>query len=297
MVHTNQKNYQKYLTTNDLCESWGVICTTVGFQEVQPHGRYPVQQHPSEYIFTKEKGRILSEYQLLYITEGKGFFIRNDGKKIDVCAGCVIMLTPGVWHSYYPDPEVGWKEYWVGFTGRNMDLILASEFFSKDQPVHRFGLHTKFMDYFEEIIKISEKERSGFQQYMSGILMHMLGCLYYRSKNAEYADNPLVDKINKARSLMQERLSDNISPKDVADNLGIGYTWFRRTFKEYVGISPGQYQLQLKHLKAKELLMNDKLPISEISFELGFESISQFSNFFKKHSGISASEYRKGILV
>ena len=91
---------------------------------------------------------------------------------------------------------------------------------------------------------------------------------------------------------MRDRIFDNPSPEDIAKELGLGYTWFRRTFKEYVGSSPGRYQLQLKHLKAKEMLINSHYSISEIAFNLGFENISQFSTFFKKYEGVPPSSFR-----
>ena len=205
-------------------------------------------------------------------------------------AGSIIFLFPGEWHSYYPDTETGWKEYWVGFSGPAVKMIIDSGFFSKTDPIFLYGFSSTLIEKYNEINQAIQKEKSGFQQYISGIVMNMLGFVYYKHKNAEFKDNPITDKINQARNIMKERLSENVSPVDIALELGLGYTWFRRTFKEYVGSSPGQYQLQLKHLRAKELLNNEHIAISDVCYQLGFENISQFSSFFKKHEGISASE-------
>ena len=64
----------------------------------------------------------------------------------------------------------------------------------------------------------------------------------------------IIDRLNKARCIMRDNLSDNIKFEELAKDLGIGYSWFRRMFKKYEGISPAQYLIQLKINKIKELL-------------------------------------------
>ena len=92
---------------------------------------------------------------------------------------------------------------------------------------------------------------------------------------------------------MRENLHTELSPETLAASLNIGYSWFRRMFKQYTGLAPAQYQLQLKIQKAKELLMDPKLSIKEIAFRLNFYSHYHFSNLFRKKTGFSPSEFRK----
>ena len=44
----------------------------------------------------------------------------------------MILLFPGEWHSYYPDRETGWDEYWVGFRGIHIDKRVEKKFFTKE---------------------------------------------------------------------------------------------------------------------------------------------------------------------
>jgi AraC-like DNA-binding protein len=292
-LHASTKAFQKYITQNDVTNAWGINCTTTGFQKVPPNALYPLQQHPRGYIFKKEIGRVLNEYQLIYITRGKGTFVDSTHEPVSVKAGAIIFIVPGEWHSYYPDPSTGWDEYWVGFTGTQMADIMASGFFPQHTSVNNIGINTRLISCFEDVNMIATDERSGFQQYLSGLIQHMVGLIYFVCRNQEFDDSPIAGKIAQARQLMQDNIGRTYSPSDVARELGFGYTWFRRAFKHYVGISPHQYQLQLLHLRAKELLTDFRTSISEISFELGFDNLSQFSTFFRKNEGISPSEYRK----
>ena len=248
--------------------------------------------HPFDYSLVKRRGRILNEYQILYITEGKGSFASQSlGKEVEITAGTFIMLFPGEWHNYYPDKEIGWKEYWIGFRC-NDEAFPASYGFSKNFPVIRIGHHSAVSALFEESCNAVEQEKSGMQIYLSGIIMHILGLVNYLNKNITSDASALTAKIRNAQLLLKERCEENLSVQDLASELGMGYTWFRRKFKQYAGVSPGQYLLQQKHLRAKELLINSSLSISEIGFRLGFENMSQFSTFFKKFEGLSASSYR-----
>ncbi len=66
-----------------------------------------------------------------------------------------------------------------------------------------------------------------------------------------------------------------------------------RLFHQQFKLTPVQYLRKLQIHKALELLANPELKISEIAFSCGFESLSNFNTCFKKHLGVTPSEYRK----
>ena len=185
MKDTQTNASQKYLSVNDLSQTWGFTYTTSGFQNVSKKSRYPLLPHPLAYNFRKEKGRILNEYQLVYIVEGKGRFVSASKKETEIKAGTLLILFPGEWHSYNPDPEVGWKEYWIGFKGEQMDKIVSQGHFSKENPVLTFGIHDSLIDSYSDIISLAEKEKAGYKNLISGIIMHILGFCFYKKKTSE----------------------------------------------------------------------------------------------------------------
>lgn len=291
---TDKKNDSlRYLSINTTDEEWGIVVTTVGYQFIPPKGNYPLSQHPDKYNFKPQSGRILNEYQLVYITKGYGYFSSQSCKERKIKAGTMILLFPGEWHSYYPDPEEGWDEYWVGFRGPHIDKRVEKRFFIKEDPLHQIGLSATIIGLYEDILNYSGQEKSGYQQIISSIVLHILGSVYYKEKNNSFTNTYVVDKINEARILMKENLEQPFSPEEIAEQLGLGYSWFRRMFKEYTGISPAQYQLQQKLLRAKNLLTGTNKNISEIAYELNFENAGQFSTFFRKKEGVTPSEFRE----
>lgn len=291
----NQKecDHLKYLTINSTDEEWGIVVSTVGYQFVKPGAEYPVSKHPEKYCFNAQVGRILNEYQLVYITRGDGFFMSNSCRKRKITAGTMILLFPGEWHSYWPEKDSGWDEYWVGFRGYHIDKRVENKFFCREEPLFQIGVSADIVLLYEDILKLAMQERAGYQQIISSMVLHILGLVYYKNRNELFSCGEIVDKINEARILMKENIRGELSSEQIAEQLGVGYSWFRRKFKEYTGISPNKYQLQLKLLRAKELLSETHKNISEIAYELNFENTGQFSTFFKKNEGITPSEFKR----
>lgn len=286
-------NSLKYLTISPFDEEWGIVVTTVGEQHILPKAHYPASEHPATYTFQPQSGRILNEYQLIYITEGRGFFESKSVKRQTIGAGTMILLFPGEWHSYYPSKESGWHELWIGFKGQHIDNRVKAQFFTKDKAILPIGLSDTIVSLYKECILLAEEEQICCQQIISSILLHILGAVYYKNKHHIVQNSHADDIINKARILMKEQLNHNITPQKIAQLLSVSYSWFRQTFKKTTGISPAQYQNQLLMRRAKELLTSPQYSISEIAFTLGFENVGQFSTSFRKKEGVTPSTFRK----
>ncbi len=292
-MEKNLNGQLKYLTIGAADEDWGIVVTTVGYQFIPPQGQYPLFPHPDKYNFKPQTGRVLNEYQVVYITKGSGYFASNSCKLQKITAGTIIILFPGEWHDYYPDKETGWDEHWVGFRGVHIDRRVEKHFFTKEEPLLHIGISDTIVSLYDDILKFAIQEKSGYQELISSIVLHILGSIYYKKRNKSFTNTYVVDKINEARILMKEQVENPESPEQIASQLGLGYSWFRRMFKEYTGVSPAQYQQQQRLLKAKELLTASSLNISEIAYSLKFENAGQFSTFFKKKAGITPSEFRE----
>ncbi|MCM5663857.1 helix-turn-helix domain-containing protein [Galbibacter mesophilus] len=85
------------------------------------------------------------------------------------------------------------------------------------------------------------------------------------------------------------------SIKILAEEAHMSETKFKTLFKKIVGISPSNYHLTNKLLKAKDLLDGGNLSINEVTEQLKFSNHSYFSHKFKKHFGITPTEYLKNI--
>ena len=283
-----------YLTVGSQDERWGMVVTTVGYQFVPPGGSYPLSRHPDGYDFKPQSGRVLGEYQMVYITRGDGYFSSASSRRQKVSAGTMMLLFPDEWHDYRPNPSTGWDEYWVGFRGEAFDALFRGRFFTREEPLIHIGVSATVVGLYEDLLGFAQREKSGCQQMSSGIVLHILGAVYYKRKNQAFTNNTyVVDKINQARIMMKERCEGDLSCEEVARRLGLGYSWFRRMFRQYTGVPPAQYMLQQKILRAKELLSATDLNISEIAYRLHFENPGQFATSFRKKTGMTPSDFRR----
>lgn len=286
-------NSLKYLTIGPNDDSWGLATTTVGAQSIEPNASYPAMQHPSDYNFKTHHGRVLDEYQIVYIAEGSGFFESESVEKQRIESGTVILLFPGERHHYYPEKQLGWREYWIGFKGEVMDNRVSAGFFSPKEALIKIGLSNTLISLYRDAIRVAEKERIGCQQLLAGIVTHMLGHILYKSKRNGEGSTHAEDIINEARQLMREKAHHTLHAEDIAASLGVGYSWFRQSFKRITGISPAQYITRLLMSRAKEMLISENHTITEIAYLLGFESVGQFSTIFRKIENTTPRQFRE----
>lgn len=287
-------NYYKYLPTSAEDEKWGLSVLNAGHNRINKNEIYPSPEHPAHYYLNWDKGRVLNEYHMVYITRGRGVFESSGCKQQIINEGTVLMLFPDEWHRYKPDLKTGWDEYWVGFKGDIIDNIVRQQFFTGENAVMKIGLHETIIQLFTEIIEQIRDERTGYQPLVSGIVTHLLGAIHSFLKHQNFPEEDITESvINKARAILRTNLEQTISMEKVAEELCISYSWFRKLFKAYTGIAPQQYLLQLKIEKAKMLLANRSRSIKEIAFSLNFESAFYFSKLFKEKVGVSPKEYRK----
>ena len=282
----------KYLIVNDMDRKYGLWANTVGFQSIQPNSPYPLRDHPSGYFFNTQKGRVLREYQFVYITKGRGVFASENTPEKPLCRGRLIVLFPGQWHTYHPYRQTGWNEYYIGFEGPVIDNLMKNGFLSKDNQVLEVGLNEELVSLFSRALESAEADKISSQQYLAGIVLHMMGMILSVSKNKIFEIGDIDQKIEQAKIIMNENVFNNIDPEELAMRLNISYSWFRKVFRDYTGYAPAKYFQELKLRKAKQLLLSTSQSVKEISFMLAYKSTEHFFASFKKRTGFTPLEYR-----
>ena len=283
----------KYLLATERDAEWGLTISTVGHEEIVPNESYPTKGHADGYYFDLSKGRTLDEYQLLYQPEGEGVFQSAHISETPIKAGDIFLLFPGEWHTYHPLPNKGWKSYWIGFKGKNIDDRVKAGFLSPEKPIYHVGFSNEILGLFDEAFKTAQEEAAYSQQTLAGIVNHLIGLMYSLERNIILnKDSKHVDMINKARLRIRESLEGSLTIQEIAQDLGISYSSFRKLFKEYTGIAPAMYQQTLRLQRAKELLSTTDESIKEIAYRLNFESPDYFSAKFKSQTGLKPSDFR-----
>jgi AraC family transcriptional regulator len=90
-----------------------------------------------------------------------------------------------------------------------------------------------------------------------------------------------------------DHLPEAVRLKDLAAMTGLSQSQFGRAFKASTGLSPHQWQLNARIMKAQELLLSGALRLSEIALTTGFAEQSHFTRVFKNVTGASPAAWRR----
>ncbi len=291
MIRTNYSVFD-YLAVGDIDKVWGLYVTGSGSADLPPGATYPPVEHPQNYMFDFQHGRVLTEFQIVFISRGKGTFESKEAGTREIEEGTALLLFPGIWHRYAPARDTGWREHWVSFNGVQPEAFRDSGILPTEQQVLEIGMDETIIDLYQRILESMEGEKIGFKETISALTYQLIARINSIRKSQQFAGEETASFVQKSKAYMRDHIDSPIDLKLLTSELGVGYSWFRKTFKHHTGLAPNQYIMQLKLNKAKDLLVNTSLPIKQISSMLGFESQFYFSKFFKNKTGIPPIRWR-----
>lgn len=207
------------------------------------------------------------------------------------------LLTPGVIHSFEDISEVQ-NSYLIifdknFFDGEIKDLL---EFHGLDlSPANFLGYEFEKIKQIYEQIDIEYKNKQQDYKYMTRSLVTQLLLILKRKKlsfSKKAAENRAEQIFSQYLSLIEKHYQSKKYIQEYADILGITAKHLSETVKEVSGKSA------LTHIHARiikeiqYLLVYTNLNIQQITTMLGFKNSSEFARFFKRHEGLSPSNYR-----
>jgi AraC-like DNA-binding protein/ligand-binding sensor protein len=147
----------------------------------------------------------------------------------------------------------------------------------------------KFKDAYFGTRVVSPKQHESFVMLLSIFAEHLSLLSNQMVVRQENAEPPVITR---AKEYIQEHQSEEISLGQVAKAVNTSTFYFCKMFKKVTGINFTDYLSRLRIEKSKNLLLNPNLRVSEIAFEVGFQSLTHFNRVFKRILGQSPTEYR-----
>lgn len=135
-----------------------------------------------------------------------------------------------------------------------------------------------------EIYENSGKSIENMMRFVRYVLEAAMECV------AKAAD--INDAINVALKYIDDNISSDLSRESIAKLMYLNPDYFSRLFKKRMGCSVGTYIRDRRLELAKELLVYSNKSIGMIAYDIGYESMSYFSQIFKKYTGVRPKEYR-----
>lgn len=105
----------------------------------------------------------------------------------------------------------------------------------------------------------------------------------------ENAEPPMITR---AKEFIHEHQEEELSLGQVAKAVNCSPFYFCKMFRKHTGINFTDYVSRVRIERAKNLLLNPNLRVSEIAYEVGFQSLTHFNRVFKRIVGQSPTDYR-----
>lgn len=241
-------------------------------------------------IRTKEwnyKWRAYSHYEMHYIMRG-GIAVNFENNTTYHNSDSLFFYTPALPGTSFPT-ELPTEIISVYFDAEIPDRLnnVFSEFFyiSECAPVLRSA--------FRNIKQIYYSKQTNYQLKIKKEIYDILAVISDKL-NEINNENANYYTVRAAETYIREKyLKEDISIDFLANLCKITPAYFSRVFREIYGMSPKKYIIDLKMQIAEELLEYTMTPISEIAQKLGYSELPYFTSAFKKHFGVSPSQFRK----
>jgi AraC-like DNA-binding protein len=186
---------------------------------------------------------------------------------------------------------VAWLE-----TGQILvDHPTKSKFSRLAKVLLRWGTHVDLKKIEEAYFNTRVISRSQYEsavQLLQVFAGHLASLGQQIALRRQQSEPPAVTK---AREWIAAHCEDAVSLASAAEAVNISAKHFSEVFHKATGIPFVEYVARVRVEKAKNLLANPQLRISEIAFEVGFQSLSQFNRAFRHHEGTSPREYRQAL--
>ncbi len=230
------------------------------------------------------------DHLLIYCSAGKGLLRINQGE-FDIKPGDLLLLPKDEAHYYAADQKDPWSIYWCHFDD-DAETLLDS-FLAPGTRVIPIGQHRELLDLFQECLQEAQHLRNeNTAHYLSSRMRSLFPLINILSTRPAFHANSNLD-IEKLHYFFTLKLEQDLTLEQVAREFNLSKFHFVRSYKAATGQTPMRYYQELKIKKACELLDSTALNIEHIAEKLSFKDPDYFSRSFKKHMGISASQYRK----
>lgn len=243
------------------------------------------------------RDRTLDDWAAVYLVAGGGWFADESTPRRTVAAGDLLLLAPGIRHSYVPGTPGGWSEYWMTFSGEIFEALRRAGILDPPRPVLRPGVVPELITAFDALVgariaaaaRARSAEDARLEEAQLAAEAHLLLVRLVRSEGAAATDGP--PWIAEACTRLAADLQRPLDPVRLAARCGLSYERFRKAFAAAVGEPPARYRLHRRIDRAKTLLIGGA-SIAETAEALGFCDAYFFSRQFRAITGTTPARFR-----
>lgn len=234
--------------------------------------------------------QVFNFYSGIYVIEGRGTLISAEGVRHELGPGSFFQRIPDREHTTLVDGSLPWLEAFINLPKRLYNLLCAYRVLVGDRDVLYVGKQERWLMDVEAFVL----ELARCPQYQMPSMVARAITLLQRIADEDRRRLLGVQQrqMETAIALLTGDLRGNRSIREIADATGIGYESFRKQFLRQYGTSPAQYRIEYRvNMAARWLAAGNG--IQDVAFMAGYCDEFAFSKQFKKHLGMSPTEYKR----
>ncbi|MDC7241362.1 MAG: AraC family transcriptional regulator [Spirochaetales bacterium] len=241
------------------------------------------------------------DYQLQLIYSGDGISHLN-GEEFSLTKGSIMLIPMGSTHDYHVHSKEGMKTLELKFTTEDEEMIhLLSQL-----STMMTDSENKLFEIMSRIVLEGQRKDFYYKQMSHALLLECILTLYRMEKKMlipvfeggprHYEKNPdRLDLMDRVDEFIAMNIHKKISLGELSKYCGYNQEYIYRHIRKKTGMSAIGYVNNRKFERSKQMIIHTDLSLSEIAWNLGFETLQYFSRFFKEHAGISPSAYSQKV--
>lgn len=263
---------------------------------------FRAEHHLRSGIFNMPVNHYHAAYEIYYLVSGeRQYFIKD--RTYHIITGDLVLINPNELHktneagspaherimlNFKKDFLNGWNESetFLSIFSRGVNVIRLD-------PLQQARIHELLL----KIITECDNHLEGFEDCSQALLIVLLIQIFRYLKQTPALtndrENETSEKIFKVVRYLNEHYQESLTLKTIKDRFFISPYHFSRTFKRITGFNFIEYLNSVRTKEAQRLLKESTLSVTEISEQVGFDSLTHFGRVFKKINGVSPSSYRR----
>lgn len=233
----------------------------------------------------------LNSFLVLYTLSGEGR-LSYEGQEYEVTEGSCFFIHCMKHHEYHTVKGKNWEFLWLHFNGGNA-LGYYEEFVKNGFRILDIRQKERTEGLFREILSINRKRELTTEVRTGGLIGTLLTELIARNTTEGRQAILIPSGIRAAEKYLEQHFREKVMLQELADMLHMDKFCLIKEFSRYVGISPHEYQIELRLSYAKELLKYSDLSVNEIAYACGVNQTSHFIGLFKDREHVTPAKFRK----
>lgn len=252
--------------------------------------------------------RSFNVYDIVFVLKG-ALYMTEDESPYEIKEGSMLVLEPNRTHFGHRPCEETTEIYWIHlvhpapvrmiesgqipwsipFTkGTNLDVVPREQvmYLPKSAGLPIPGVLPFLQRMLELHQTLSPASSLPLQSQLAGLLVELQSAV-----RTQYAPRSRL-LCDQTIAYLQQHLTRPFDAKHMEQTLHFHFDYLARCLKQYTGMSPLQYLHDLQIKKAKSLLENTGLSVSEIGAQVGIENANYFIRLFRTQTGITPGQYR-----